>query len=212
MESCAGMYKRPNCDSCLQSLGPQVCLLPHDSGRLASAMLSHQEEEEKEEAGEFLLTCRNTAGCCEFISRADDAQWASDEQPIHSELCTTSSPTGCDPSVYLAHHQMEGITTDYAEVSQYYTGGCCCEGLRMGKNGFLEPKEHKFPPCWAEPPHIHYGVRRNFVVGVEVVEEVVVEEELEVILEDVQADDLLDIEVLQHEHLYPMRKPECSDL
>ncbi|KAI4799776.1 hypothetical protein KUCAC02_016672 [Chaenocephalus aceratus] len=56
---------------------------------------------------------------------------------------------------------------------------------------------------WPGSSHVYYGVRR-MVVGVQVVEEVAVEDTIEVITEDVYTEDLLDPELLPlHAPLYP---------
>ncbi|KAK5891711.1 hypothetical protein CesoFtcFv8_012161 [Champsocephalus esox] len=56
---------------------------------------------------------------------------------------------------------------------------------------------------WPGSSHVYYGVRR-MVVGVQVVEEVAVEDTIEVITEDVYTEDPLDPELLLlHAPLYP---------
>ncbi|XP_049902177.1 uncharacterized protein LOC126391443 [Epinephelus moara] len=197
------MY-RLNPDCWLRSPRPPLCLLPQHSGSHASATLSHQEEEEEEEHP--AACCYNT-GCDDIISQAADAQRCTSKPPTHSGMPSSSGLAGQVHGAPSSQQHKTVISADGGDLSRHFTGGCCWEGAGMETQGCVcaygrrEPEG--FGPCWPGSPYIYYGVRRNLVVGVEVVEEVAVEDTLEVITEDIYTDDLLHPELLQDAQLYP---------
>ncbi|KAM8735700.1 uncharacterized protein AB9X84_024063 [Acanthopagrus schlegelii] len=201
------MYKL-NPDCWVWSPRPPLCLHPQHSGRLTSAVLSHHEEveeeveEEEEEEGEHPPVCCYTTGCDDVISQAADVHWS--EPVILSGIPCSSGLAGHGPG---ARPSQQPKTVTNADVSQHVTGGHCWEGPAMDSHGCVcvygQREPESLDSCWPGSPYIYYGMRRNLVVGVEVVEEVAVEDTLEVITEDIYTDDLLDPELLQDEQLYP---------
>ncbi|XP_038567975.1 uncharacterized protein LOC119897978 [Micropterus salmoides] len=204
----AAMY-RLNPDCWVWSPRPPLRLLPPHTGSVASDMLSHQEEEEEkeEEAGEHPAVCCYTTGCDDIIRRAADAQWSTSETPIHSGVPSSSGLAGRGPGAPSSQQPKTAIDADDGDVSRHFIGGCCWEGPGMEPRGCVCAYGQREPEglgsCWPGSPYVYYGVRRNLVVGVQVVEEVAVEDTLEVITEDIYTDDLMDPEVLQDAQLYP---------
>ncbi|KAK9514377.1 hypothetical protein VZT92_027849 [Zoarces viviparus] len=190
---------RRNPDWWVWSARPPPCLLSQHSGSLV--ML--REEEEEEEAGEHRAAC-----CCstgyhdQSVGQAADARWSTSQPPIVSRIPSSSGPAGRGPG---APPSLQPETAMGAGGG-HLAGGRCWEGPRMETQGCVcvcgQREAGGLGPCWPGSPYV-YGVRRNLVVGVEVVEEVAVEDTLEVITEDVYTDDLLDAELLQDAQMYP---------
>ncbi|XP_044062930.1 uncharacterized protein LOC122881178 isoform X2 [Siniperca chuatsi] len=178
------MY-RLNPDCWVWSPRPRLCLLPQHSGSLASAVLSHKEEEEEEEAGGHPAVCCYTTGCDDIISQASDAQWSTSEPNIHSGVPRSSGPAGRGPGAPSSQQPNTVIDADGGDVSRRFIGGRCWEGPGMETQGCVCAYGQREPEglgtCWPGSPYVYYGVRRNLVVGVQVVEEVAVEDTLEVI-------------------------------
>ncbi|XP_078108171.1 uncharacterized protein LOC144519128 [Sander vitreus] len=200
---------RLNPDCWLWSPTPPLCLLPQHSGNLALAMLGHREEEAgEEEAGEHPAACCYNTGCDDVISRTAGAQRSVSEPPVHSGIISSSSgPAGRGPAAPPSQLPKTVIGADGGDVPPHFTGGRCWEGPGMETQrcvcGYGQRQLEGLGSCWPGSPYVYYGVRRNLVVGVEVVEEVAVEDTLEVITEDIYTDDLLDAELLQDAQLYP---------
>ncbi|XP_032374102.1 uncharacterized protein LOC116690974 [Etheostoma spectabile] len=206
---------RLNPDCWLWSPATPLGLLPHHSGTLASAMLGHgeeeEEEEEEEEAGEHPAACCYNTGCDDVISRSAGARRSvSDPPPTHSGIISSSSSSSSPaaaPPPQLPKPVVGADGADVADVAPHYTGGRCWGGPGTETQrcvcGYGQRQPEGLGSCWSGSPYVYYGVRRNLVVGVEVVEEVAVEDTLEVITEDMYNDDLLDPELLQHAQLYP---------
>ncbi|KAL6109845.1 uncharacterized protein ACO6RY_12895 [Pungitius sinensis] len=170
-------------DCWVRSARPPLCLLPQNPGSL----FMQREEEEEEEEGEHPAACCCSTGCHGDVGPASDAQWSTPRPP------TLYGPAGGGPAAPRPQTAGDG-------------GGRCWEGLRMetrgsvcvcGQRGGGGPA-----PCWPGSPYV-YGVRRNLVVGVEVVEEVAVEDTLEVITEDIYTHDLLVPELLPKAQTFP---------
>ncbi|TKS82692.1 hypothetical protein D9C73_016801 [Collichthys lucidus] len=196
------MY-RLNPDCWLWSPRPPLCPHPQHSGAMLRHQEDQEEDEEEEEAGERPAVCCYAAGCDGVISQAADAQWSTSEPPIHSGIPSSSALAGRGPGAPSPQQPETEIDADGGDVSQHFIGGHRWEGPGMETQGCVCVYEQREPeglgPCWPGSPYIYYGVRRNVVVGVEVVEEVAVEDTLEVITEDIYTDDLL----LQDPQLYP---------
>ncbi|GAA6217173.1 uncharacterized protein LOC122881178 isoform X1 [Lates japonicus] len=201
------MY-RLNPDCWARSPRPHLCHLPQPSGSSASGMLRHQEEEEEEEegeGGEHPAVCCYTTG--DVILEAADARWSVSDPSLHSGIPSSSGLAGRGPGAPHPEQPITVIDCDRGDLSQQVIGGRCWEGPGMETRGCVCVYGQREPeglgPCWPGSPYVYYGLRRNLVVGVEVVEEVAVEDTLEVITEDIYTDDLLDPEQLQDNHLYP---------
>ncbi|KAI3361379.1 hypothetical protein L3Q82_012932 [Scortum barcoo] len=121
------------------------------------------------------------AGCDDEISQAAGARWSTSEPPVHSGIPCSSFLAGAPASLQLK----TSMDADGEDVSQRFIGGRCCEGPGREAQGCVcvhGPREPEASgPCWPGSAYVYYGVRRNLVVGVEVVEEVAVEDTLEVI-------------------------------
>ncbi|XP_035529113.1 uncharacterized protein LOC118336551 [Morone saxatilis] len=204
---------RLNPDCWVWSPRPPPCLIPQHSGSFTSAVLRHQEEEEEEEeeeqeeAGEHPAVCCYTTGCDRVIRQAADAQWSSSEPATHSGIPSSSGLARRGPGAPSSQHPKTLIHADGGNESRHFVGGHCWGHPGMETRGCVCVYGQREPeglgPNWPGSPYVYYGVRRNLVVGVEVVEEVAVEDTLEVITEDIYTDDLLDPELLQHTQLYP---------
>ncbi|XP_022617778.1 uncharacterized protein LOC111234127 isoform X1 [Seriola dumerili] len=185
---------------------PPLCRPPQHSGSLASGMLSHQEEEEEEEeeeAGEHhAVFCYTTS---DIIGQAADAQWSISDPPVQSGIPCSSGLAARGPAAPASGPPV--IDCDPGDLSQHVIGGCCWEGPGMETQGCVCVYGQREPeglgPCWPGSSYVYYGLRTNLVVGVEVVEEVAVEDTVEVITEDIYTDDLLHPGLLQDNHLYP---------
>ncbi|XP_035812295.2 uncharacterized protein LOC111580571 isoform X2 [Amphiprion ocellaris] len=182
-QALAGMH-RLNRDCWVWSPRPPGCLHPQHSGSLVSAVLSQQEDVE-EEGGEHPAVCCYTTSCDDIISQAADAHCSTCETPTHSGIPGSSGLTVCDPHGSPSQQPVTVIEADQGEVSLHFIDGHCWEVPRMQTQGCVcvyghrEPED--FDPSWPGSPFIYYGgVRSNMVVGVEVVEEVAVEDTLEV--------------------------------
>ncbi|XP_076592691.1 uncharacterized protein LOC143324243 [Chaetodon auriga] len=189
---------------------PPLGLLPEHPRSLTSAMLSHQEEEEEEEeeeAGEHPAVCCYTTGCDDIIHQSADAQWSTAEPAVHSGIPSSSGLAGRGPGAPSSQQPKTVIDADGGDVLQCFIGGRCWEGPGTETQGCVCVYGQREPqglgPCWPGSPYVYYGVRRNLVVAVEVVEEVAVEDTLELITEEVYSDDLLGPELLQNTPLYP---------
>nr|XP_046255553.1 uncharacterized protein LOC124064801 isoform X2 [Scatophagus argus] len=201
------MYRlSPDC--WVRSPRPSRCLHPQPPGSLVSGVLSHQEEEEEEEkreeeAAECSAVCCHTAGCDGVIRQAAGAQCSTSKPTIHTGSPSGSGLTARGPGAPSSQQPEPGTDAERRDPSQHHVGGCCREGLKMESQGCVCLYGQREPeclgPCWPGPPYVYYGVRRSLVVGVEVVEEVAVEDTIELITEDIYTDDLL----MQDEQLYP---------
>ncbi|KAK5861686.1 hypothetical protein PBY51_017143 [Eleginops maclovinus] len=158
---------------------PPFLLPPH------SAIMSHheqEEEEDEEDGGEHPAVCCCTG--CDGVLRPP-AQHSS-PTALPSSLQPGGLPGGCgDQQLFPGGQHSGGPGME--------TQRCLCV------YGQREPESLH----WPGSPHVYYGVRRNLMIGVQVVEEVAVEDTIEVITEDIYTDDLLDPELLQDAQLYP---------
>uniref|UniRef100_UPI0037E8DA18 uncharacterized protein n=1 Tax=Semicossyphus pulcher TaxID=241346 RepID=UPI0037E8DA18 len=200
---------RLNPDCWIWSPRTPLCLLRQHSGSIVSAVLSHQEveEEEEEAVGHPVASFCCTTGFHDVINHTDDAHWSISQPPTHLGTPSSSDLTGRGPGAPSLQRPKPVMDADGGDASQHFINGCCWEAPGRETQGCVCVYGQREPEglghCWPGSPYVYYGVRRNLVVGVEVVEEVAVEDTLEVITEDVYADDLLHAELLQDEQLYP---------
>ncbi|KAM3614872.1 uncharacterized protein V6R79_020172 [Siganus canaliculatus] len=194
---------RLNQDCWLWAPRARLRLLPQPSARITSVTLSHreeEEEEEEEEEGEHPAVYCCSTGCDD---RCADARWS--EPALLSGL--VSSPGPCGPGPDGASSQQLNTLIDAGGETQLFSGAQRWEEPRTNIHPCVCVHEQRDPgglgPCWPGPPYVCYGVRRNLLVGVEVVEEVAVEDTLEVITEDMYADDLLGPELLHDSQQHP---------
>ncbi|XP_003456457.1 uncharacterized protein LOC100710708 isoform X1 [Oreochromis niloticus] len=184
---------------------PSLCLHPQHSGSLLSVMVSHQEEEEEDkETGELPAVCCYSTGCDDVISQSAVAQWSIYEPQVHSGI---PSSTGlCQHDVGAPLQQITVVEAEQGDVFQHFMG-CQCwggPGMETQRCVYRQREPDVLGHCSSGSPFIYCGaVRRNVIVGVEVVEEVAVEDTLEVITEDIYADDLLDPDTSQENQPYP---------
>ncbi|XP_041842725.1 uncharacterized protein LOC121640964 [Melanotaenia boesemani] len=193
-------------DCWIWSPGPHLCHLPQHSGSIASGVLNNQEEQEEEnEAEDFSVVCHHTTGCDDMVSQVADAQWSTYEPPVHLQIPTTSGLTECDPGAHSSQHPVTVMEADQGEISQHFIGSYCWEDPRIETHRcvYRQGDQEDLEPCWTQSPLIYYEAMRNVVVGVEVVEEVAVEDTLEIITEEIYANGQMDLEVLEDEQLYP---------
>ncbi|CAK6975007.1 uncharacterized protein LOC122881178 isoform X1 [Scomber scombrus] len=196
------MY-RLNPDCWVWSPRPRLRLVPQQQRRFTSTRPGNQEEEEEEEVEDHSAVCCYTTGCDGIIAEAADAHWSTLELAAHSGIPNSSVLAGQGPQqpITVLHHAAGGDTAQHASGSRCCQGpgteiqACGCVYGQRGPEGLGH--------CWPGSPYVYYGVRRNVVVGVEVVEEVAVEDTLEVITEHIYTDDLLDPDLLQDDQLYP---------
>ncbi|KAG7218390.1 hypothetical protein INR49_020423 [Caranx melampygus] len=151
---------------------------------LGSTVRSHQaeeEEEEEEESGERPAVCCYTTGA--VISQDAEAQWSMSNPSVHSGICCSSGMAGRGPGAPPLEQPV--IVCDQGDLSQQVVGGCCWEGPLIDTQGCVcvygQREPEALGPCWPGSPYVYYGLRTNVVVGVEVVEEVAVEDTVEII-------------------------------
>ncbi|KAM6994587.1 uncharacterized protein LKV04_006948 isoform 1-T1 [Tautogolabrus adspersus] len=179
---------------------PLSLLHPH-SGSRVPVLMSHQEvDEDEEEVLEHPVLCCSL-GCDDIISHHSNPF-------VHSGTPSSSGHMSSQsPGAPSSQQPKTVIHPDRGDAAQRFMAGRCWEGPGMETQGCVcvygQREPGGFGSCWPGSPYVYYGVRRNLVVGVEVVEEVAVEDTLEVITEDVYADDLMDPELLQDDLLYP---------
>nr|XP_040020608.1 uncharacterized protein LOC120810270 isoform X2 [Gasterosteus aculeatus aculeatus] len=158
-----------NPDCWVRSARPPLCLLPQHPGSLV--MQREEEEEEEEEEGQHPAACCCSTGCHGDVGQAVEAQWSTPRPPTLSGIPGGYGPAAGGPGAPRPRTVRDG-------------GGRCWEGPRMETRGCVCVCGQKGAggpaPCWPGCPYV-YGVRRNLVVALEVVEEVAVEDTLEVI-------------------------------
>lgn len=202
-EGGAGMYRLSH--ECWNwSPRPSLCLHPQHSGSLVSVMVSHQEEEEEgEETGELPAVCCYNTGCGDVISQSADGQWSIYEPQVHSGIPNSTGLCQHDAGAPL--QQITVVEAEQGDVFQHFMGCQCCggPGMETQRCVYRQREQDVLGHCSSGSPFIYCGVRRNVIIGVEVVEEVAVEDTLEVITEDIYADDLLDPDTSQENQPYP---------
>ncbi|XP_078789155.1 uncharacterized protein LOC144984487 isoform X2 [Oryzias latipes] len=141
-----------------------------------------------------------------LICQAVDAQWSSCEPPTHSGVSSSLCVTDQEQSISSWENRRTIAEDDQEEMQHFIESRCWSDGVRTETHQCVDVYEQRDPegmsPLWGGSPLIYYGMARNVVVGVEVVEEVAVEDTVEVITGDVFTDGLMDPEFLQG-HLYP---------
>ncbi|XP_030606814.1 uncharacterized protein LOC115795147 [Archocentrus centrarchus] len=193
-------------DCWIWSPRPPLCLHPQHSGSFVSVMASHREEKEEDgETRELPAVCCYTTGCDDAISQAADAQWSTYEPPGHSGIPCSTALSQHDAGASL--QQITVIEADQGDAVQHFMCGQCWEGAGMETQRcacvYRQRELEGLGHCSSGSPFIYCGVRTNVIIGVEVVEEVAVEDTLEVITEDIYADELLDPDACQDDPPYP---------
>ncbi|KAM9722614.1 uncharacterized protein ACNS7B_018271 isoform 2-T2 [Menidia menidia] len=174
------MYRvKPNCWS--WSPGPPGGLISQNSRRGASDVLRNQQEEE-EGVDNFPPVCHHTMVCDDIMIQAADAQWLTCD-PVGSLIPPTFGQAELDQGVHSLEYPATVIEADQGETLQCFVQSSCWESPRMETHrrvgSYRERKPGDLDPCCTASPLMYYGVTRNIVVGVEVVEEVAVEDTLE---------------------------------
>uniref|UniRef100_G3Q0R6 Uncharacterized protein n=1 Tax=Gasterosteus aculeatus TaxID=69293 RepID=G3Q0R6_GASAC len=133
------------------------------------------------------------SGCHGDVGQAVEAQWSTPRPPTLSGIPGGYGPAAGGPGAPRPRTVRDG-------------GGRCWEGPRMETRGCVCVCGQKGAggpaPCWPGCPYV-YGVRRNLVVALEVVEEVAVEDTLEVITEDIYTHDRLVPELPPNAQTFP---------
>ncbi|KAF6734059.1 hypothetical protein FQA47_011463 [Oryzias melastigma] len=172
---------------------------------LHSNMPSIQDEDEDGAEG-FSSVCHHTGYPHDVIRQAVDAPWSSCEPPTFSGICSSLCMIEQEQSLSSSENPRT-IAEDDQEEMQHFVEGCCWNHVKTETHQCVDLYEQRDPegmsPFWGGSPLIYYGMMRNVVVGVDVVEEVAVEDVVEVITGDVFADGPIEPEFLQEEHLYP---------
>ncbi|KAM7421606.1 hypothetical protein PAMA_015651 [Pampus argenteus] len=160
------------------------CLIPQHQQSFTSTPTGPKEEEEEEEVRDQPTVCCYATACDDVVVQAADAQWSCPELPVHSGIPNSSGLPGRGPASPSPQQPITVLHATRGDTSQHVIGGPCWEGPGTEPHGCVCVYGQRGPealgPCWPGSPYIYYGVRRDVLVGVEVVEEVAVEDTLEV--------------------------------
>ncbi|KAL3064916.1 hypothetical protein OYC64_001029 [Pagothenia borchgrevinki] len=167
---------------------PPLCVLPPHS----TMMNHHEEEEEEEEEEDHPAVCCYTTGCDGILRQRGEAR------------CSAAPPSSLPSWSLSGGGGDQQLLPGGGGDQQLLSGGQHRGGPGMETQGCvcMYGQREAESLHWPGSSHVYYGVRR-MVVGVQVVEEVAVEDTIEVITEDIYTDDLLDPELLQDAQLYP---------